>query len=257
MKRFLITFLILFLSITSCKVRDFGDPSINESQLIDFSIETFSQYVMAPVETMEMLFDFDAYLQLPKEEKEKDTLRFYRNVEQRYDDIYKIIDYVEHQIVCVVKTNGVSLQTEGARWDFESLEVRGSDDLLKNSAHEEYIFPEKLKVVKTGPNEWTMSAGNFSTKMIYDGKDKGQDIWRVTTEGNLNAKNGTYAIFTATGLTIKELPYEIGAPYRGNAYGGNFNMDIYKANNAKLDYCYIQFTPGFATKYVTSRSEKP
>ncbi len=259
MKKNILIGLILSLGLISCEVNSFENNDVTRNDLIHFSTRTFGTYVVIPVETAEVLMAFDKYLQLSDEDKEDDT-RFYGKVDQLYDDIYEINDKEEHRISFIVKTWGASLQTPGTEWILNELKLEGSDPIVENYYGLSNEFPEGIKFVTTGVNEWTMRGENFDTKMRYQGDDSGRDMWQVYTKGNVESKRQIVARFATSeeGISVKEMIRKAGelSQYRGNAYNGKFNVDIYNTKNVKLDYCYSEFTPGFTTKYITSRDNR-
>lgn len=259
MKKNIIIAIILSLVLASCEVNSFQDAGVTRNELIQFTTRTFGTYVIIPIETAEVLIDFDKYLQLSDDDKEADT-RFYGNVEQIYDDVYKISDAYEHHITCVVKTGGISLQTVGATWEFASLKLEGSDPIIENYYGLSYEFPEGLKLVTTGAQEWTMVGDDFDTKMVYQGEDNGRDMWQVYAKGTITSANRVSAKFTtiSSGVSVKELTKEPGSlsRYRGNAYGGKFNIDLYNSKGTHIDYCYMNLTPGFITRFQTSKDKE-
>ncbi len=256
MKKNIIIALIFSIGLASCQVNNFEDDAVTRNELIQFSTRTFGTYIVIPIETTEVLIDFDKYLKLSNDEKEEDG-RFYGYVEQMYDDVYKINDSAEHHISFVVKTGGVSLQTVGTEWKIANLKLEGSDPIIENYYGLSYEFTEELSLLTTADGEWTISGEAFDTKMQYQGDDNGRDMWQVYSKGTVKSKSGVSAKFatSATGIGVKELTREPGSlsPYRGNAYEGKFNVNIYSNANVQIDYCNMDLSAGFITKFKTSK----
>ncbi len=252
MKKYIILIITAFIALTSCKVSGTYNVGIQPYELYKLSKKTMVSYVAIPVETVELILEFDKYLQLSQEDKEKD-LRFYGVVNQIYDDVFELNDGEEYKISCIVKTNGVSLQDYEAEWIVRSLEVSGYDFTLEESVSVRYS--EDFVIINTADSEWSMFGDYFTTKMTYEGEDSGRDMWKVHTQGTEKADNGLVTKFiTPNELTVKELVRREDSTYRGNAYGGAFNVEVCKRER-RLDYCYITFIPGFTTKYETSRDQ--
>ena len=221
---------------------------------MSYASHKFGQYVVAPAEITEMLLEFDDYMKLPEAEKEKNT-RFYGKIDVVYDNIYRFADNNEQYVYCTVDTKGKSLREEGTTWIFAQARMTSPEEIL-NYYYGEYTLPEFTQLTKTGENTWTMEYEDvFETEMKYMGKDNGRDMWEIWTSGSLKSDIGAWATISTgeQGMTMKEMMMASDSVYKGNAYGGVFRVDIYDKDNKSLDFCHINFMPGFSTKYTTSR----
>lgn len=249
-------FLSLAFMAASCQVSNPDIQSVSPYNLTDYSNTLFCKYIMVPVETTEMLMSFDEYLKKSDEEKELDTI-FYGNIDEVYDNIYRLCYTKENYITCTIDTKGKSL--EDGVWEFIQLEFANNsrnDSSQLYSYSDRYLLPEctLVTLADKAENVYVMSfEGLFETTMKYLGDDNGRDMWEVTARGETVRENDLYAIFNTGEVTlqIKERPWK-NENYPGNSYNGHFNVDFMRGDR-KLDECKSIFRHGFTTKYQTSR----
>lgn len=254
MKRLFIAFVIC-AGFASCQISDSSIRPIDGNQLFNYSSGLCGNYVTVPVELMELLLAFDAYMDKTLEDKEADV-RFYGKIEEISDNVYRFNDSAERKIQCTVDTQGKSIRDKDAVWIIAHLSSWGHNEADVLTSYYDYALPEytEIRMTDVENSVWTIIYdGLFETVLKYKGRDDGRHMWEVVASGkDSSAKSDLVATFTTgdTPLEVKERKMNEDKVYLGNSYKGSFNVDIYSGAELK-DWCHITFRPGFTTKYET------
>jgi hypothetical protein len=105
---------------------------------------------------------------------------------------------------------------------------------------------------------WTFKIEDRLTSHIRMMQTDSLYSWSVVASGREVAKNGISSVASTTseGIVIRKVWEGTGTayPYKRNTFKGKFITEISK-DNARIDYCIVNFRPGFEPTCTTSRNQ--
>ena len=153
---------------------------------------------------------------------------------------------------------GKSIWDDDAQWQFAYINYY--DYYSGTDTYVEYQFnlPEGPTLIKEAQKDstWTFSIEDRLTSEIRLMPSDSLKCWHVVASCNETAKNGMTSVASTTseGMILRKVWEGVGTsyPYKKNSFSGKFITEISKENE-QVDYCTMNFRPGFTPSYTTSR----
>lgn len=255
MRKIYIVMLVALCAI-SCQVSSPSPKILKWSDLRDYSIRKMGECIVMPTEVMETAIGLDRYLNASNEEKLNDT-EFYGMVSDYGNGTYGVKSKSKN-ISFIVATEGKSIWNKDAQWQFASINYY--DYYSGTDAYVDYNFslPEGPVLTKVAQKDsaWTFTLEDkINSHMVLMESDS-LYCWRVVASCKEDAKNGMSSVASTTseGIIMRKVWENLGTtyPYKNNSFDGKFITEISR-DNEQIDYCIINFRPGFTPAYTTSR----
>lgn len=246
------------LCTISCQVSDPSPKILKWNNLRDYSIMKMGECVVLPAEVVETAIGLDRYLRASNEDKIADT-EFYGMVSDYGDGTYGVRSKVKN-ISFIVATEGKSIWDNDAQWQFANISYY--DHYSGADTYVEYHFNLQegptLNMEPRQDSTWTFKVEDKVTSHVRMMKSDSLYCWRVVASCKEEAKNGMSSVASTTseGIIMRKVWEGSGTsyPYKKNAFNGKFITEISR-DNEQVDYCIINFRPGFTPAYTTSRDE--
>ena len=250
------TIALLALCFTSCQVSDPSPKIVDWRNIRDYSLLKMGECVVMPAEVLETAIGLDRYLNATDEEKLADT-EFYGMISDYGEGTYGVSSKAK-SIAFIVATEGKSIWDDDAQWQFAYINYY--DYYSGTDTYVEYQFnlPEGPTLIKEAQKDstWTFSIEDRLTSEIRLMPSDSLKCWHVVASCNETAKNGMTSVASTTseGMILRKVWEGVGTsyPYKKNSFSGKFITEISKENE-QVDYCTMNFRPGFTPSYTTSR----
>lgn len=244
--------------MASC-ILEYSDVRVvDENVLKQYADMRRYETVDVPLELMEAMIEFDAYLSLPDDQKQASSM-FFGNYKEVEDNLYSISVYDKSTFASMmmeVFTGGKSIWAEKAVWRVNGFLYDGryldgvpeeDDDVLEDGM--------ELALVSSADSTWTLKIGErAAVKMKMHPVNDGLYTWTVNAEGEESgevAEDMTSEFGTVGSFLVREL-YDGDSKYVHNFYEGQFNVSIFK-DGEPHDYCYVTYKYDQQPVYKTSR----
>ncbi|MCX4336686.1 MAG: hypothetical protein K1V99_03690 [Bacteroidales bacterium] len=239
------------LCMMSCEMSYFEVSPLSSHDLENYGTVLFAEYVCAPLHVAELVTAFDAYLQLPEEEKQNDSC-FYENIWRLDEGIYSLADSRSGYIECQIDTGEKTLAS--GKWKITNLRVRIEDYAQGlNLFYTFYYYDEFVAELVDGALK------------LYNGSGSSVDAPKSINVSVTTAEDNGYLIEAAgreksdSGLgsvaeTVKPMKVGIRKVDGRMEYDGVFAYSTFRySDNRELDRCSLTLKPGYLTKFDTGR----
>lgn len=244
------------LCAVSCQVSDPSPKIVDWSNLRNYSIMKMGECAVMPADVLEMAIGLDRYLNATDEEKLADT-EFYGMISDYGEGTYGVRSRIKN-ISFTVATEGKSIWDYDTQWQFANINYynfySGPDTYVDYS----FSLPEGPTLTKVARNDstWTFNVEDKITSHIRLMPTDSLYCWRVVASCREESKNGMNSVASTTseGLIIREVWEGTGTlyPYKTKSFNGKFITEISRENE-QVDFCILNFRPGFTPAYTTSR----
>lgn len=251
-------YIILFfaLCVISCQVSDPSPKIVDRHNLRDYSIMKIGECIVMPSEVVETAIGLDRYLKASNEDKLADT-EFYGMISDYGDGTYSVRNNTRN-ISFIVATEGKSIWDDDAQWQFANIYYY--DHYSDTDTFVEYRLnlPEGPTLTKEPQQDstWTFKVEDKITSHVRLMPSDSLYSWRVVASCKENTKSGVSSVASTTseGIIVREVWEGTGTtyPYKKNVFNGKFITEISR-DKEQVDYCIINFRPGFIPAYTTSR----
>lgn len=250
------TLILLAICTVSCQVSDPSPKTLKWGDLRDYSLTKMGECIVMPAEVLEMAIGLDRYLNATNEEKLADT-EFYGMVTDFGDGTYGVRGK-NRNISFIVATEDKSIWDDDVQWQFANISYY--DYYSGTDTYVDYHFslPEGPTLIKEARKDstWTFEAEDRIISHIRLMPSDSLYNWKVVASCRESAKNGMSSVSSTTseGIIMREIWEGIGTsyPYKKNSFSGKFITEISEGND-QIDYCIINFRPGFTPGITTSR----
>ena len=250
--------ILLALCAISCQVSDPSSRIVNWRNIRDYSLLKMGECVVMPAEVLETAIELDRYLNATDEEKLADK-EFYGMISDYGEGTYGVRSKTKN-ISFTVATEGKSIWDDDAQWQFARIDYY--DHYSGSDTYVDYYFnlPEGPTLIKDAQQDstWIFTVEDKLTSHIRLMPSDSLKSWRVVASCRETAKNGMSSVASTTseGIITRKVWEGAGTsyPYKINTFSGKFITEISKENE-QVDYCIMNFRPGFTPAYTTSRDE--
>ena len=252
------TIIVLALCAVSCMVSDPSPKTVQWRDLRDYSLNKMGECVVMPAEVLETAIGLDRYLKSTDEEKLADT-EFYGMISDYGDGTYGVRCKTKN-ISFIVATEGKSIWDNDACWQFANIDYYDYYSGMDTYVEYQFNLSEGPALFKEAQMDstWTFKVEDRLTSHIRMMQTDSLYSWSVVASCREIAKNGISSVASTTseGIVIRKVWEGTGTayPYKRNTFKGKFITEISK-DNERIDYCIVNFRPGFEATCTTSRNQ--